>query len=368
MSVTKMYVTDDDRDTIVWVREHGGIDHVRKEWRSRVPHERYEARRQRLLDHIAECETALRRRNQRIEELGKTIEFFQLNNSNFRHLLADVAERLGFTRYGDDYEPEDLLDSLDRRLMPEGYEWPRYESGELVNLGDDVSRHGEDFEANVIALYRDGSFSLNFWAYSKGERVKRHAVLAADGEPLKVGQTVWSVKDGTEYKVGGIRDTADVDGDLCKIIECSNDELHIYYVCIPPDKLTHQRPVLDADGVPIHEGDEVRAIWNYTGHSYVVEDASNPLEIAVRVKEYPDQRTTLRAKNLTHTKPEPPKRFCRDCAHWQKDPTADNMGVCWFLYHECEGQDCYSARLSDIGACEEFMPSARALAERERGE
>lgn len=59
---------------------------------------------------------------------------------------------------------------------------------------------------------------------------------------------------------------------------------------------------------------------------------------------------------------------CRDCVHWQKDPTADNIGVCWFLYHEYEGQDCYSARLSDIDACEEFMPSARALAERERGQ
>ena len=66
-------------------------------------------------------------------------------------------------------------------------------------------------------------------------------------------------------------------------------------------------------------------------------------------------------------KAEPPKR-CRDCAHWQKDPTADNMGVCWFFYHEYEGEDCYAARRADIGACEEFMPSAKALAERERGE
>ena len=59
---------------------------------------------------------------------------------------------------------------------------------------------------------------------------------------------------------------------------------------------------------------------------------------------------------------------CRDCAHWQKDPTADNMGVCWFFYHEHEGQDCYAARRADIGACEEFMPRTSALAERERGE
>lgn len=56
---------------------------------------------------------------------------------------------------------------------------------------------------------------------------------------------------------------------------------------------------------------------------------------------------------------------CRDCAHWQKDPTADNMGVCWFFYHEHEGQDCYAARRADICVCEEFMPRAKALAERD---
>ena len=71
--------------------------------------------------------------------------------------------------------------------------------------------------------------------------------------------------------------------------------------------------------------------------------------------------TGLDPDQLIHTKPEPPKR-CRDCAHWQKDPTADNMGVCWFFYHEYEGEDCYAARRADIGACEEFIPRAKALA------
>ena len=57
-----------------------------------------------------------------------------------------------------------------------------------------------------------------------------------------------------------------------------------------------------------------------------------------------------------------PESKCRDCAHWQKDPTANNMGVCWFYYHEHEGQDCYAARRGDIGACEEFMPRGKELA------
>ena len=49
-----------------WVRDHGGLDNVRTEWRSRVPYEKYEQRRQRLLGHIAECEAALGRRNESI--------------------------------------------------------------------------------------------------------------------------------------------------------------------------------------------------------------------------------------------------------------------------------------------------------------
>lgn len=43
MSGYMMYVTDEGRNAIAWVREHGGLDHVRAEWRSRIPYDRYEA-------------------------------------------------------------------------------------------------------------------------------------------------------------------------------------------------------------------------------------------------------------------------------------------------------------------------------------
>lgn len=208
----------DERDAIAWVREHGGIVYVRKEWHSRVPYDLYERRRQRLLDHIAECETALRRRNQRIEELGKTIEFFQLNNSNFRHLLADVAERLGFTRYGDDYEPEDLLDALDRRLMPEGMEWPRYEDGEPVQFGDVVS----DVEVRSV-VFRDGGILLSdctsvpgwgTWRSYKEpirrpakpeprdswERIEEDKDLNPFDYCKKVGHKLWTFDNAEEFK------------------------------------------------------------------------------------------------------------------------------------------------------------------------
>lgn len=115
--------------------------------------------------------------------------------------------------------------------------WPRYDSGELVGFGDDVSRHGGDFEANVVALYRDGSFSLNFWAYSKGERVKRPVVPAADGEPLKVGQTVWD----TDAEADAPLTVVEVSSDLVRC-EYTWKDGKTYRPCYPPDQLTHTKP------------------------------------------------------------------------------------------------------------------------------
>lgn len=167
----------DERDAIAWVRDHGGLSHVK----------------------------------------------------DIYHDFRAVVELLGIE--WSESELHGLMDALDRRLMPEGMEWPRYESGEQVGFGDEVSRLGEVFS---ISLYCDGSFALNFRAYSKGERVKRHAVLAADGEPLEVRQTVWN-EAAVEFKVEEINPrnksfTAirDFDGSRC-------DGLN-------PMCFTHQRP------------------------------------------------------------------------------------------------------------------------------
>ena len=214
MSVTKMYVTDEDRYALAWVRDHGGLDAVRAEWRSRVPYDRYERRRQNLLRHIAECETALGRRNRRVEELGHRVS--DLTNEN--------AE-------------------LRKRAMPEGMEWILWDDGKPVTY--------DDAPDDVIGVYLalDGSGYVlmtdlpDQLMSEPSDRVKRPAVPAADGEPLEVGQTVW-----------------DEHGDELQVLSIENDyERHVtcHYEGIDgikangwwlPSQLTHQRPVLDADG------------------------------------------------------------------------------------------------------------------------
>lgn len=178
-------VRADAYEALEWVRERGGLDYVKAEWRSRVPYDRHEKTRQRLLDHIAECETALRRRNVRIEELGRRVGDLATENAELR-----------------------------KRAMPEGCEWPRYEGGESVMFGGfaaDAFGTALDEPIFSVELFENG-FTLHgdgvqaFYGYE--ERVRRPAVLAADGEPLEVGQTVWH-EDGTELKVLGFGDKED---------------------------------------------------------------------------------------------------------------------------------------------------------------
>ena len=224
-------IRKDAYDAYEWVEAHGGLDAVKEEWRSRVPRDRYERRRQCLLDHIAECETALGRRNQRIEELGHRVNDLTTENAELR-----------------------------RRAMPEGMEWPCFEDGEPVPLGGEVTVtvHDEDGDFDrTLAIrsikYKESGVLLEgtkneMVILSYGECVKRPApkVLDADGEEIRVGDTVWDVEFGCEHVVTNVADgTAFVAFEDESADRCD------------PASLTHQRPVLDADGVPIRVGDTV---------------------------------------------------------------------------------------------------------------
>ena len=220
----------------------------------RVTYERHIIKRQRQID---ESHAALRRRNERIAELGHRVNDLTTENAELR-----------------------------RRAMPEGMEWPRYESGEFVKFGDELEHYeqGHRFRVDVVEFMGDG------WracyendgvrdVYRPGERVKRPApkVLDADGAEIRVGDTVYLLP-----------------GDWCDKFPCYGyhgaEELEVFSLhadhveggvgcrdtrrpkgtCYPqPSQLTHRAPVLAADGRPLREGETV---WG-TGreeHEYVV--------------------------------------------------------------------------------------------------
>lgn len=250
----------DEREAIAWVREHGGLDYVMHEWQSRVPRDRYERRRQRLLDHIAECETALGRRNRRIEELGHRVNDLTTENAELR-----------------------------RRAMPEGYEWPRFEDGEPVRVGDKFPEriYGHECTATAIGFNRTAAYILGDlnedWVADHGthKHVNRPApkVLDADGVEICVGDTVYHVKDGSEMTVNGI------EGEWL-VVSVGGRVRH--------DVVTHRAPVIAADGRPLREGETV---WYVPTPSEAIECVVDELPN----RDKGEGQVTLRATSMKRT-------------------------------------------------------------------
>ena len=107
------------------------------------------------------------------------------------------------------------IDRMNKYQMPDGAEWPRYEDGEIVRLGD--SAIDDDIpewqEIDSINFTRDGEggYSIQLensrgvvLEYPANQPIKRltAAVLDSNDAPIAKGDTVWH-EDGTELKVIG---------------------------------------------------------------------------------------------------------------------------------------------------------------------
>lgn len=85
----------------------------------------------------------------------------------------------------------------------------------------------------------------------EGDKEQTAPVIAADGRPLELGQTVYA----TRY--GYARCTVLSFEWMCDgwLVEVENEGGHKFRQT--PDEFTHKRPVLDADDRPLHEGEIV---------------------------------------------------------------------------------------------------------------
>lgn len=331
----------DEREAIAWVREHGGLNHVKAEWRSRVPYNKHERARQRLLDHIAECETALGRRNVRIEELGHRVG----------ELTAENA-------------------ALRKRAMPEGYEWPHYEDESPVPFGDTLEQwpdYDGQFVFDHLEIYQSGELALSKTdglrsMYSPGERVRRPQVLAADGEPLEAGQTVYGIgRSQHEFEVLAPNYVNPEVGDRFSV-KCLDKDENEECWC-DPNMLTHKRPVLDADGVTICEGDTVYDISD--GTEFVI--TSTELDELDHVKAHLEKPikaiVSIHPLLLTHTKPEPSDS-------WERVEEDAKKDVCVY-FNNRRDVECTDCPANCQAGCEtkksrDLVRRCRALAERER--
>ena len=234
---------NEDAKAIAWVREHGGLERVKAQRFESMPRAAYERKKAGFLGHIAECETALGRRREIISEL----------NHRASDLTRENAE-------------------LRKRAMPEGYEWPRYESGDLVQIGDDVVDRFSDDSIKVrsielrdgVAYLREGFRTEGVVIVRPGERVKRSAkVLDADGVEIRVGDRVWSTHLDEPHEWIVIDPHEDRDDSQTVLVSIGDRTGRAR-----PEDLTHRAPVLASDGKPLRVGETVYEIE--TGERYFV--------------------------------------------------------------------------------------------------
>lgn len=53
-----------------------------------------------------------------------------------------------------------LLDEVEKRLMPEGMEWPRFEDGEPVRIGDEIALKEKTATVDSVQIHGASTFSL----------------------------------------------------------------------------------------------------------------------------------------------------------------------------------------------------------------
>lgn len=172
---------------------------------------------------------------------------------NYSFMTEQVAERVGVERKPDEpahFTIGRIIGELDKRLMPEGMEWPRFEDGAKVCFGDEyensngnvsvASRFG--FKADEYLINRG---TANGWeAYGKLVKRPKPAALAADGLPIEVGETVYG-GDGEAWEVIGIENGP------WSIVGTNGEKQRE----MKPKWLTHEVPTIYGnDGLPLLPG------------------------------------------------------------------------------------------------------------------
>lgn len=197
--------------------------------------------------------------------------------------LRAVVECLGIE--WSESELHGLMDVLDRRLMPEGVEWPRYESGEPVRIDGAIADElGCVHEVTSVEVF-DDAVALHWnpaepeecvWV-GRGVRARRPTVLAADGKPLREGETVWVTRDSPCDAPLDKGDEVTVRHAYPKTVSVEDETGESWIV--HADHLTHERPVVDTwerlekdandliYDIGFHLGDYSPSDFNETGDS-----------------------------------------------------------------------------------------------------
>ena len=347
-------VSGRDSDILAWVESHGGIAELKSKLRDG---ERAKESVRRQQAHIESIQRTLSERGKRIHEMQQTLNealpaakwvrenggvkecdrkveaSFEVGDK-YTLLRMELGKLLGYDLMGQlDASDEDLVEKVGKRLMPEGMEWPSFEGGEPVKLGDSMEDDDGDEAEVAYITFHEAHVELGLFngvetypvPIDHGERVKRPAtkVLDADGVEIRAGDVLYSIETGGSVTVESVKPGnpwfAASSGTLQ---HCS--------------KFTHRAPVLAADGKPLREGETVwpkypsgrddeqviRAIvLTLLGDGRVEVESEYPT--GAKFHEY------VRADQLTHERPESWERLEEDAKN--ENPV---------LYCKKRGIDC----------------------------
>ena len=265
-------------------------ERLRSRLRDSVPREAYERKRAAWLRQIRECEAALRKRREHIKKLeNAALERRTVREEDREAAERDLARQELYRARRDaenmrvelcsalvidvDTGWSDAMAELDRRLMPEGYEWPRYESGEPLRYEDRYVYDGRerevwhvDFDSygEPTILNKDGTR----FHPDKGERVKRPApkVLDAEGNRIEPAMDVWWICEGDERGIHAEKLHVESIGEdglvTCRPFNGGT------WVELEPSELYVNKPVPAADGKPLLKHETVYEIE--TGERYFI--------------------------------------------------------------------------------------------------
>ena len=262
----------EEREAIAWVKEHGGIAYVRDAWRVRSNLDRQlgkeQAKVERQQRHIESIQGKLRERRERIEELNRELD--ELDDICGGESVKDTLEEALNLCATIGCEPssavgEELVWALgectsivSKRLMPEGMEWPRFEDGEPVRIGDTAPFGSDDVmevvgvELNRFGYVLHGSINDGTRECVDGDEhgvaVKRPApkVLDADGVEIYEGRIAYGTR-GRKYRVTALCEyepsivhaQAQDDAEMGDEFIAANTGLNSYQ--LDASKLTHER-------------------------------------------------------------------------------------------------------------------------------
>lgn len=321
----------EDHEIAEWVREQGGIELLKlhEETFMNLSSERYRYKYcARLLDKVYQ-----------------TVSPEHTEERPFESREAPVS---GF---------KVIREELDKRLMPPGMEWPRFEDGEKVCIGDEfMGKDGKTYTVKEVQFTGKCFFLYDYCDRKPqfngfyGERVKRpkQDPIGADSLPIKNGDTVRGTHEKEPMRVV---DTNSIEFG-CRHIKC--EKIGKGFYSYRPEELTHNIPAIGADGWTICDNDTVFLV-DGDGKPLIVVGIENEGYQTVKVKKPSGYITNYDPQRLTHTKPEPSDSW--ECL--EDDSKLDPFNYCKKVEHH----------LFTFDNAEEFKSSdlvrrAKALAER----